>query len=235
MITVSDSSRADILGRFPAATNRVYRVYNGVDPNFSTNGEPEKADRPYFLSVGNNKPHKNLSLILDAYARFSSNHDGIDLVLTGTGPLPDQPLPPGIRALGYIDKNHLARLYRGSLALICASRYEGFGLPAVEAQASGTPVIASGIPVFLETLGTSATFFKQGEISDLVAAMKRLALNAHLRSDLGEKGIENASRFSFDACARETLAIYEAVAIGHISEKAGRQRKRRNAKEEPDK
>ncbi|MBI2838634.1 MAG: glycosyltransferase family 4 protein [Acidobacteria bacterium] len=216
VITVSESSRSDILARYPWAAGKIVRVYNGVDPFFTTNVDKEPVSRPFFLCVGNNKPHKNLPLLVEAYGRFAACKTGVDLAIAGfEGAIGD--LPAGVRALGYLDKRDLARLYRSALALICPSRYEGFGLTAIEAQASGCPVVASDIPVFRETLGESALLFSGDDVASLVSAMDRLACGEALRADLAARGLANAHRFSFEACARETRAVYERAAsrVGH--------------------
>lgn len=211
-ITVSDNSRADIIARYPWASSRVHRVYNGVDPYFSTNVEKERTDRPFFLCVGNNKPHKNLPLLLEAYRRYSAASPEIDLVVVGFDGEVGMPPPPGARLLGYVEKARLARLYRSAIALLCPSRYEGFGLPAVEAQSSGCPVVASDIPVFREILGDSAFLFDGDDPSALADAMERVAkVESVGRSELIARGSANSRRFCFAACARETLEIYRRV------------------------
>ncbi len=211
VLTVSDTSRGDIIARFPDARSRIHRVYNGVDPIFSTNVENSPPPRPYLLCSGNDKPHKNLALLLRAYRRFSEERPGIDLVLTGFEAGARRDLPPGVTAAGRVPKERLAALYHSALALVCPSRYEGFGLPAAEAQACGTAVIASDIPVFREILDDAAVFFPVGDEGGLLAAMQRVAQDEPLRAGLRTRGPANARRFCFEKCARETLVVYESV------------------------
>lgn len=211
VITVSDASRADILALYPWASDRVHRVYNGVDPAFSpsvNNGQPE---RKFLLYVGNDKPHKDLAVLRQAFAIVTAKRTDVELHMAGYegGPPETQ---SNIRRPGYVDKAHLAELYRTATAVICPSRYEGFGLTAVEAQASGCPVVASGIPVFREILGDSALFFQQGKASELAETIETLLADPALRSRLTAAGLANSRRFCFERCARETLDIYRLAA-----------------------
>lgn len=213
VITVSDASRSDIVARYPWAAGKIVRVYNGVDPFFTTNVDKEPVPRPFFLCVGNNKPHKNLPFLLEAFRRFAASRSGFDLAIVGfDGAIGG--MPAGVRTLGYLDKRDLARLYRSARAVICPSRYEGFGLTAVEAQASGCPVVASDIPVFRETLGESALLFTGDDAASLVSAMDSLACGEALCAELAARGLANARRFSFEACAKETRDVYEQALSG---------------------
>jgi len=213
VITVSDASRADIVARYPWAADSVIRVHNGIDESFHDRVEPETRERPYFLAVGNNKPHKNFPMLIRAYEVFHTEAPEHELLIVGPGE-DSLPSPPaGVHLLSSVPSERLARLYRGCTALLFPSLYEGFGLPAVEAQACGAPVIASDIPVFRETLGESALFFPLEEPAFLAAVMAKVAQDDGLRRELSAKGLRNSRRFSFETCARETLAVYERVRL----------------------
>ncbi|MEW6363885.1 MAG: glycosyltransferase family 1 protein [Acidobacteriota bacterium] len=211
VITVSDTSRSDMIGRYPGAAGRLHRVYNGVQPCFTTCVVESRGDPPYFLFVGNNKPHKNLPVLLRAFEDVRSETRELRLRIAGFERGLER-LPEGAEVLGYVSQERLVELYRSALALVCPSRYEGFGLPAIEAQASGCPVAASDIPVFRETLGGSALLCREGDAGTVASAMRRLLDEPGLREELIRRGRANILRFSFESCAQETLAIYERVA-----------------------
>ena len=211
VITVSDTSRSDMVERYRWAADRIHRVYNGVHPHFTTHVAGSCGDAPYFLYVGNNKPHKNLPVLLQAFEALRGETRDVGLRIAGFAERLEG-RPDGAEVLGCVTQERLVDLYRSALALICPSRYEGFGLPAIEAQASGCPVAASDIPVFRETLGDSALLCRQGDAGAVASAMRRLLDEPGLREELIRRGRANAQRFSFETCARETLAIYERVA-----------------------
>jgi glycosyltransferase involved in cell wall biosynthesis len=106
---------------------------------------------------------------------------------------------------GYVDHEELPRLYREASALVVPSRYEGFGLPVLEAMASGTPVVAAPDPALVEVAGDAAVFDDQGDLSGAILhALDR-------RAELRGAGLVRASRFSWDEAARRTAAVYRSL------------------------
>ncbi len=236
IITVSKTSSNDLRRLFPASTTRVDVVHNGVDAVFSKEiGEDEIAERlrrlevrpPYFLFVGNPKPHKNLDLLLRAFAAVAgvavAGADSVPerLVVVGdrgdaspTQRLSDE-LGIGERVdlLGYVEASSLPAVYRGATALVHPSHYEGFGLPVVEAMASGTPVIASDIPALREIASGAAEWIDPGDETTLSEALLKLSTDPARRQELAHRGLEQARRFSWDECAEKTSEIYrQAIA-----------------------
>jgi glycosyltransferase involved in cell wall biosynthesis len=106
---------------------------------------------------------------------------------------------------GYVPKDELAQLYRDAAALVLPSRYEGFGLPVVEAMASGTPVVAAPDEALREVAGDAAVF---APAEELAAAVERALAD---RDRLVAAGLERAQRFSWDETARRTLAVYREL------------------------
>lgn len=161
VLTVSDFSRREILEWTGLAPSQVQVVGCGVGAAFMPEGPRWDPGYPYFLHVGNHKPHKNLRLLLSAFSRSKSGQS-LRLVLTGT-PAPE--LQETIRKLGLtdrviflgnVDELDLPALYRGARSIVFPSRYEGFGLPVLEALACKVPVIASRIPPVEDLAGETA-------------------------------------------------------------------------------
>lgn len=154
VLTVSEFSKSEIVDWLMIDPDRVVVVGDGtglqrseVDPGGSG------VERPFVLYVGNAKPHKNLPRLFEAFARVRTRHD-VRLVLVGD----HEPHDPtsGVVTAGRVDETELAALYRDAAALVIPSLYEGFGLPALEALAMGTPVVASDIPPLREVVGDLA-------------------------------------------------------------------------------
>jgi glycosyltransferase involved in cell wall biosynthesis len=171
----------------------------GVDPAFAPGAAPDS----YLLLVGSVEPRKNPLAAAEA-----AREVGRPLVVAG--PVRDEALARELRARGadlrgYVAKDELARLYRGAACLVFPSRYEGFGLPLVEAMASGTPVVAAPDAALREVAGDAAVFAEPAELADGV----RRALAE--RERLVAAGLERARRFTWEETARRTVAVYREV------------------------
>jgi glycosyltransferase involved in cell wall biosynthesis len=171
----------------------------GVDPAFAPGAEPDS----YLLLVGSVEPRKNPLAAAEA-----AREVGRPLVVAG--PVRDEALARELRAQGadlrgYVSKDELARLYRGAACLVFPSRYEGFGLPLVEAMASGTPVVAAPDAALREVAGDAAVFAEPAGLADGV----RRALAE--RERLVAAGLERARHFTWEETARRTVAVYREV------------------------
>jgi glycosyltransferase involved in cell wall biosynthesis len=189
-------------------------VHNGCDFHSASPGEPPADFRPpqtFFLFVGSLEPGKNLRLLRDMYALAHAQGRPLpDLVIVGArfhGLAGEGAPPPGWHYLGHIPDPALVWLYRQARALLFPSKYEGFGLPIAEAMALGCPVICSPVSSLPEVAGDAALFPTQDPASYLDAA-SRLLEDTTLREDLIRRGTSQASRFTWDRCARETLQVY---------------------------
>ena len=201
VITVSQRSRHDILELYGADPDRVVVTPNGVDPAF----HPGEADeRGFALSVGAIQPRKDQLAALAA-----AREVGLELVVVG--PTRDRAVAEelrrgGARLEGYVPIERLAELYRGAACLVQASRYEGFGLPVLEAMASGTPVVTVPDAALVEVVGEAGVIVESERLADGI----REAL-AH-RDRLAWAGLERARAFSWSATAKATVAVYrEAI------------------------
>jgi glycosyltransferase involved in cell wall biosynthesis len=202
VLTVSETVKREIVATFGCADDHVVVTPNGVSAPFCENGPA--AEGRYFLYVGNDKPHKNVGVLVDAIAEV----EDASLVLTGA-PFDRFRERERVVITGFVDDSELAALYRGAIALVIPSREEGFGLPALEAMASGCAVITSNAPALIEITGDAALHIDPSAAS-LADAMRRIASDEPLRRTLASRGIERAKTFTWTRCAELTRAAYRA-------------------------
>jgi len=194
VLTVSETVKREIEETFGA--KKVTVAPNGVD-HLSANGQRSTAN--YFLYVGNDKPHKNVDLAVDAAARI-----GASLVLAGAS---FERFRGRARLAGFVSDAELAALYRGAIALVMPSREEGFGLPALEAMRCGTAVITSTAPALVEVTGDAALHVAP-EVGALAEAMSRMANDGALRASMIARGEARARDFTWKRCARIVRDAY---------------------------
>jgi glycosyltransferase involved in cell wall biosynthesis len=168
---------------------------------------------PYVLSVGTIEPRKGLDTLAAAVADVREHHPDITLVLAGpTGWLSVNGLDrPGIRRLGKVDEPTLDALYRRAEVFALPSRYEGFGLPVLEAMARGCPVVASDATALSEVAGTAARLVPPGDVPAWTAAIDEVLDDAGLRADLAARGRRRAAEFSWAATANAHVEAYAAA------------------------
>ncbi|HEX8409962.1 MAG TPA: glycosyltransferase family 1 protein [Thermoanaerobaculia bacterium] len=198
VLTVSEAAKQSIVDDFGSDPSKIVVTPNGVDEIFFDEGLP--AVGRYFLYVGNDKPHKNLPRLMEAFARVSD----AQLVLVGA-PFEQYREVPRVVTPGFVSINDLAALYRGAVALVMPSLEEGFGLPVVEAMACGTPVIAADIPSLREVTG-GAAFHVDPRSADAIAHAMRNVTREHV-----ERAKERARLFTWRRCAELTRAVYRAA------------------------
>jgi len=200
VLTVSERTKRDLVELYGVDPERIVVAPNGVDSVFHPGDAPGDS---YLLLVGAVQRRKNPLAAADAAAEL-----GMKLVVAG--PDRDAHLVRALRqrgadVRGYVTKEELARLYRGAAALVMPSHYEGFGLPVVEAMASGTPVVAAPDEALQEVAGDAAVFVEPRRLAEGV----RQALAT--RERLVGAGLQRAAAFSWDETARRTLAVYREV------------------------
>jgi len=199
VLTVSERTKRDLAELWDVAADRIVVTPNGVDPAFS----PGDGAHDYVLAVGAIQQRKNQLAAFEAA-------EAVGLPLVVAGPEKDPSLAAELRARGarvegYVDAERLADLYRGAACLVQASRYEGFGLPVLEAMASGTPVVAVHEAALEEVAGSAAIFVPEDGLADGI----RQALAE--RDRLVAAGLERARAFSWRAAAEKTLAVYREI------------------------
>jgi glycosyltransferase involved in cell wall biosynthesis len=218
LISVSDSTTSDLKEVY-GLTNQIVRTYLGVGPEYRT-GLPRREWQPsrYLLFVGNRSGYKDFTVALEAFAKVSHKHPDLFFLLVGGGKI-NKSESKKISSLNLssriIQKNvvsdDLPSVYSNALALVYTTRYEGFGLPLVEAMASGTPVIASRTPINEEIIGECANFFTAGDSSSLSELID--SLNSGYATFQGkiEAGLEKSKEFTWEKCAAETAVAYRKL------------------------
>jgi len=189
--------------------DRIRVAHPAAAPAFSADGEGADLGRPYALTVATLEPRKNLDTLLDAHALLP---DGLALAVVGAAGWGPQPRldRPGVIRLGYVDDAELARLYRGAEVFVYPSRFEGFGIPVLEAMASGVAVVASAHPSLDEACGDAAIRVDP-ESADAIAAGIEEALRR--RDELVPLGRAHAARFTARGMGEAFLSAYrEALA-----------------------
>jgi glycosyltransferase involved in cell wall biosynthesis len=170
-----------------------------------------RADSPYFLHVGGDRPRKNVPLLFDAYRRYREDGGTTRLLLVGPGGQP-RGLPRGATWLGYVSDRRLRALYDETLALVISSASEGFGLPVLEAMACGAPVIATRAGSLAEVAGDAALLVKSGDAVALARALATLTQDPAQCSKLAARGRQRAAAATFGRAADGLLGIFhEAV------------------------
>ena len=218
VFTVSEYSRQKVAAWSGLDPAGIVNVGNGVSEHYCPEGEHWAWPRPYLLYVGNQKPHKNVEGLVKAYAA-SRLRNSVDLLLTGSlsdsvrAAVAQYEVDDSVRGLGLIPEVELPKLYRGAWAVVMPSRYEGFGLPLVEAMASGVPVLSSNRTSLPEVGGDAVAYFDPDDFESFVVALNGLedpAVRLKLRVD----GLERAKSFRWDAvAARVTDAIAQRVGL----------------------
>ena len=172
---------------------------NGIDEVF----QPANAPREHFLYVGNDKPHKNVSALVDAFTRVPD----AKLVLVGA-PFDRFRGRERVDVRGFVSTSELVSLYQRAIALVMPSIEEGFGLPAAEAMACGAPVITSRAAALVEITGDAALHVDDDALDD---AMLRVARDETLRATMIAKGLERARNFTWKRCAMLTRDVFRSL------------------------
>lgn len=186
----------------------------GVTPRALQAQERAKPRRPYFLYVGNHRPHKSIDTLLDAWRALPQDYD-VDLLFTGPddfgGALHEASTPRrAASALGELTDDELAERYRGAVALVHPALREGFGLPMLEAMAYGTPVVACAEAV-PHVLARAALPFAARDVGMLRSRLMEILSDDSLRRRLVEEGRAIAEELTWDRCARRTADVYAEV------------------------
>ncbi len=218
ILTISEFTRSQIVNWSGVPPEKVFNVQCGVDPAYHPGGDSYGLPFPYLLCVSNRKRHKNEFRVVQAFARARLANE-IHLVFTGK-PIADLAdyierlgVATRVKFLGVVPEEKLPSLYRGAEALIFPSIYEGFGLPLVEAMASGTPVLTSNTTALPEVAGGAALLVDPTSVDQIAVATEKIVSDTSLRRQLREKGLARAAQFSwFSTAAR----VHELVTRNRV-------------------
>lgn len=225
IISVSESTKQDILKFFPKIPpEKIMVIHHGFDSDIFSlprdiGKESEIKKRlsitgDYLLYVGAIQPRKNLIVLIEAFELLKKDNPSLQLILVGErawkwdkiiAKAGQSPYKKDIVMPGRLKFDDLGHIMRGALVFILPSIYEGFGIPVLEAFASGIPVILAENSSLMEVGGKAAKYFKTNEPADLAAKIRPVLLNKALGEDLVIKGFEQIKNFSWEKCAKETL------------------------------
>jgi glycosyltransferase involved in cell wall biosynthesis len=227
---VSEASKRDIIHFFNVKPEKIVVVYNAIEESVAATPSDEAIARvkeryqlnhPFVLYVGNIKPHKNLVRLIEAFAEL--RHRGFDelkLLIIGDeiSKLPalrravhSHKLHKHVRFLGYLQDETLACLYRLASVFVFPSLYEGFGLPPLEAMASGTPVVTSNVSSLPEVTGDAAVLVDPYSVESIVEGIERVLTDPALAAELRRKGVARAREFSWERSVERTRQLYQEV------------------------
>jgi glycosyltransferase involved in cell wall biosynthesis len=231
ILTVSETSKADILRYCDVPAERIIVVYNAIDERFATPPAAEavarvreryQLDGPFALYVGNIKPHKNLERLIDAFNLVRrSGFERLQLLIIGDQiskyprlrrAVDAHKLHKHVRFLGFVADDTLAALYRLATVFVFPSLYEGFGLPPLEAMASGTPVVTSNRSSLPEVVGDAAVLVDPYSSASIADGIQQVLGDAALRQTLVARGLARAKQFSWEPSIRRIHEVYMDVA-----------------------
>jgi len=237
VVAVSESTRQDLVRLYGLDPGRVDVVHNGVDAAFrplpaaevaafrARKGLPER----FLLFVGTLEPRKNIVRLVEAYARLPEPR--VPLILVGGKGwfyeeilvrVEELELADEVWFVGYVPAEELPYWYNAAEVLAYPSLYEGFGLPALEAMACGTPVVTSSTSSLPEVVGQAGVMVEPTDVAALAAALRQVLDDAALRDRMRTAGLAQAARFSWPETARATAAVYRrALAAGRTDAAGG--------------
>lgn len=219
IIAVSEFTRAELI-RTGFEPERIHLAPLGINlappdpaPELDARVAAVGVTAPYVLSVGTIEPRKGLDTLAAAFTRLRRGHP--DLMLAIAGPQGWLEVPgldaPGIRRLGKVDEATLDALYRRADVCALPSRYEGFGLPALEAMARGCPVVVSDVTALPGVVGDAGVFAPPSDVNAWTAALHGVLSDPAARADLSARGIARAATFTWDATAAAHRDAFAAV------------------------
>lgn len=234
ILTDSEYSKNDMISAWNVSAERIVVTYLGVDLNLFQSRPllpSEKKgllaryglNRDYILYVGAIVRKKNLAKLIQSYQLMRSRREDLDFQLVLCGRqwpngyaeismfCEDPELKGSIIFTGCVPNHDLALLYRGAACFAMPSLYEGFGLPLVEAMASGAPAISSNRSCLPEIGGNAALYFNPESVEEMSTVLERVLTDSTLREDLSARGVERARQFTWENCARTTLEAFKTL------------------------
>ena len=231
IFTPSEFVKKKLLKTFSLPTEKITVTYEAPDEIFIQAGKESLSEgkekqvlatygisKPFILYVGNAFPYKNLDNLLQVLTlidrKISLSYVGgrSGFVYRLGKKAKDFGIDDRLIVTGFVPNEDLAVLYKLASCFVFPSRSEGFGLPGIEAMASGCPVVCSNIPVFKEVYGEAALYFDPEKPKDIAEKIELIMKNSELKTDLIKKGLEQVKKYSWRKLAKETLKVYKELA-----------------------
>lgn len=219
LIAISQNSKNDAVRLLGIHPDKLTVIYPGIAPEYF-DAEPAPAAKPYVLFVSTLEPRKNVDRLLDAWHLLRADlRDQFDLVVAGaTGWSSERTATrlragiSGVKYLGYVPERDLPGLTAGASVFIYPSLYEGFGLPVAQAMASSVPIVTSNTSCLPEVVGEGGLYADPCSVLEISNALDRLLTSPDLRRRIGTAGRHQADRYTWDACARQSVAFFRQIA-----------------------
>ena len=222
IITISRSSQKDI--------QKIYKTKAPIQITYPgckkiTNEDPliftkAKITKPYILTVGTIEPRKNLKILLKALSTIKEDIPNLQWVIVGKKgwgyrgfmkEIQKSKFVSDIIIVDYIKEAELTSLYKKAQAMVYPSLYEGFGLPPLEAMQCGCPVICSNTSSLPEVVGDAGITFCPENVTELKHALYQVLTDKKIRLEMSKKGLEQAQKFSWDKCAKQTINFFKQL------------------------
>lgn len=220
IISISHHTKADLIKLFQIPESKISVVH--LASNFVIRGKTQsknEGSKPYVLYVGSREGYKNFDVLLQAFSKSKKINQDFSLIAFGGGGFNSSEISR-IKDLGLSLENikqisgndqTLFDLYSSATSFVYPSKYEGFGLPPLEAMACGCPVISSNTSSMPEVIGNAAAYFSPFDLEELIDSLQRVLYHEELRNELIAKGSLRVKEFSWEKCALETLNVYKKV------------------------
>ena len=222
IISISKSTKADLINLFKVPGHKISVIYLGIDSEVVTNITPKKIKKKnYFLTMATS-PRKNVSTVIKAFSLFSKSHSSVKYQIVVNNPV----LSKEIKRLvmesdldskkvsimaNYVSKQKLSKLYTTAIAFVYCPVYEGFGLPVLEAMSRSCPVITSTTSSLPEVAGKSAIMVNPLSFKDISGAMSDVYSKKILRQKMTKEGLKNVKKFDWKRSAIETMTLFNSI------------------------
>jgi len=230
IITISNFSKQEIIDVYDAKADQIEVVHNGYDnrvyhPSQNSHSNQILANhgisKPYLFYVGRLEKKKNTATLIHAFSLLKQQHPELehDLVLVGDASygydeikysISEFGLDQKVILTGWVDEADMPTIFQNADCFVFPTNYEGFGIPLLQAMASGTAITASDIAPVREVVGDSALLFNPDQAQDIADKLFIILSDQHIRQTLIQSGLRQASNFSWTKCAQETLAILQS-------------------------
>jgi len=229
IIAVSQATKDDLVGKLGIHPDKITVIYHGINPAFTRTTDPHEINRirfkyhvpvDFFLMVGSFEERKNIQIAIEAFAELSDLSEQIKLILVGQSShyqrqmielVKEKRLEDRVIFPGYVPERELATLYSMATAFLFPSAAEGFGLPLVEAMATGCPIIASDLKVFHEIGGDAVSYLPVGNMPMLADEMLEMIKSPSYRAKFVLNGLSRSINYDWEHAAEETLRVYLRV------------------------